>query len=350
MKVQELLEKGLNNFKLVDSYNIETTYTKHNVKIFKRNASPDIQKINEDEKLLIDFIVGSSRVSSFIVPEQSFENPKEILLEKLGLYKKPTTSKMVMGNIFEQYIADLLQYYEGDIEKTYHNKVNNKKVNTVISNMNTPYILLFNDVIPIKVTPDVEVIFPNETERYPLDLKFVSPYSFKSKELSLMPGQYVWQSVLQQIVFNKAKGYLFYVIGNEDIKIVEIERQGYLPFIDTLIENLKTFYNILEDSIGKSYDEIMEQYPEFVVKEPNRLPEVNRQEEEAEGTEDDEDMCIAYLRERETKKELDETLEKIRIYFKAKYNGYKKVRCGSYIVNIHPFNVRVSSVIEENEE
>jgi hypothetical protein len=342
------------------------------VDVYERNGKYNFgEGQDEIDANTINYWVGSSSISSLINPEASFTNSKSYLFEKLGLLKRPVTKPMLMGNLFEPYIYKLLCVYPLDIqdeEERLQIMLKRLKENSLVNNVkyiDNTYVLVFKispdeQGYPVRVTPDFTIVI--DGIEYPVDAKFVSRFSFNNKELSLTPSQYTWQSLMQQLAFNVNRGYLFYVIGNEDIQFVSIDRDHYTPFLQTIYSELEIFYNHLFNAKNYTFEQFFNlAYPDqsislydakyMLVMDEEKLEEMKNKVDSryAIGDMEDELKCVEYIKNQGIRSEAEGKMMDIKDYYKSKYPNFEGVELSNFTIKFKPkFNVKVKKVKNED--
>lgn len=343
------------------------------VDVYERNSKYNFgEGQDEIDANTINYWVGSSSISSLINPEASFMNTKSYLFEKLGLLKRPVTKPMLMGNLFEPYIYKLLSVYPIDIQndeerlKVMLKRLKEDLVVNDVDYIDNTYVLVFKSSpdeqgYPVRVTPDFTITI--DGVKYPVDAKFVNRFSFNNKELSLTPSQYTWQSLMQQIVFNANRGYLFYVIGNEDIQFVSIDRDHYTPFLQTIYSELEIFYNYLFNAKNYTFEQFFNiAYPDqsislydakyMLVMDEEKLEEMKNRIDSryAVGDMEDELKCVEYIKNQEIRSEAESKMTDIKDYYKTKYPNFEGIELSNFTIKFKPrFNVKVKKA-SNNEE
>ena len=338
------------------------------VDVYERNGKYNFgESQDETDVSTINYWVGSSSISSLINPEASFTNTKSYLFEKLGLLKRPVTKPMLMGNLFEPYIYKLLCVCPLDIqyeEERLQIMLKRLKEDFVVNDVNyidNTYVLVFKvstdeQGYPVRVSPDFTIVI--DGIEYPVDAKFVSRFSFNNKELSLTPSQYTWQSLMQQLVFNVNRGYLFYVISNEDIQFVSIDRDHYTPFLQTIYSELEIFYNHLFNAKNYTFEQFFNLvYPDqsislydakyMLVMDEEKLEEMKTKVDSryAVGDMEDELKCIEYIKNQGVRSEAEGKMTDIKDYYKSKYPNFEGVELSNFTIKFKPkFNVKVKKV------
>ena len=322
----------------------------------------------------IRWYVGSSSLASLIIPESSFMNTKSYLFEKVGLLKRPKSKQMILGNIMEPYLQTLLSCYDTTssddmvaLNNTYENIKNGLVVNDIRKEQHSYIVVIKDDEkdegYPVRVSPDF--ILTENNKEFPVDTKFVSRYSFKEKELTLAPSQYTWQSIMQQLVYDSDKGYLFYLIGNEDLKLVSINIDNYLAFLPTIYAELKTFYSLMLNAKKFTFEEFYSiAYPEQTIKlsDTNYIMVLSDEQKNeilnkvsslrAVGDMDDEAKCVEYIKHQSMKKDNETIMEEIKEHYRGKYPNYNEIELSNFIIRLKPrFGIKVkTSSIGDQED
>lgn len=269
--------------------------------------------------------VGSSEIG-VIIKSSSFKTPKELLLQKLGHLAAHRNSNMYIGLLYEKDIADKLRYFDTDIEQCYQNYVNNKPVRHIRKETNSfllHFLLDDGTDVPIVVSPDYLMTEDMTSDTYyPVDIKFVSYLS--SSYLTGKVSDYVWQSIMQQLCYDVKTGYLFYQIGNNDIKLTRIDIDDYLPFLDTILNEVAAFYQDLEKYRSASLSQILKDYyPEQIYEgeltSPIERPEI------VQGSEDDNPYVEKYVELRNYKSNIENAMKEVKTYILNRYPEAREI-------------------------
>jgi len=344
-------------YEKINSYTKKVNFNDIKIDVYKRKHKYEFEDQGMLDSKYLNLFIGASQVASLLVPEESFSNPKNMLLEKLNIIRKINTKQMILGRIFEEYLKDLLTYFDKDADSILENKLKGNRIREVAEIQNT-YIVFINDV-PIRVTPDFSIKI--EDKDIPVDTKFVNRISFNKKEMSMLPGQYVWQSIMQQLAMNTDFGLLFYLIANEDVVIQKIDLNEYLPFITTVSQNVDDFYKNVIDANTKARDEVINNYyTEYSIKlsgyevdNENVIYSNETYYENADdiaGDDQDYTMAVEYIKNRELKTEYEQKMESIKNNFRVKYPSHKNVICEDYIVVLKDrFNIKPVKPLRNQE-
>jgi len=215
--------------------------------------------------------VGSSELAT-LLNISSYHSKKELLLKKLGYLKQEMIPVMAAGHVLEPLLGDnILPYFEEDILKTYQNIKDNKKVRDVKKDNNV-YLLTFSSIdygdVSIIVSPDYV-----DNDNYPYDIKTMNPYSFNAYRNKPMAGDYIVQSLCQQLLFQKDYGYLFIFVSPSEIYLDKIRYEDYeVMIVNNLIPNLKEFYENLEKARNMELKDIINNFyidADFIFKQIN---------------------------------------------------------------------------------
>lgn len=294
------------------------------------------------EKLRFQYI-GSSQIG-VILNTSNFITRKQLLLTRLGHLEKQRNNQMYLGLLYEKDIADKLRYYDNDIESCYTNYINNNPIRHIRKEENV-YILHFNreddSKISIIVSPDylmTESLTSNEY--YPVDIKFVTFLSNAS--LTGNVSDYVWQSIMQQLCYQVNHGYLFYQIGNTDIKLTTIEMDNYSPFLDVVINEVYKFYQEIEYYRNKTLSEILSSYRPEEYYDGELTTPIERKEI-IEGNMEDNAYVEKYVELRHHKSMIDSAMKEIKTYIINRYPEAREIIFDRYrvsISNTNYFNVK----------
>ncbi len=223
--------------------------------------------------------IGSSEIAA-ICGLSKYKTRKDILLQKLGYEEKDINENMAAGHIFEPIVGNMiLPYYEENTVITYENIHNNKIVRNVKKDNSVYKVNIVHglDVVPIMVSPD----FVDTDTNIPYDIKVTNPFTFKSFKESTDIHDYIWQCILQQIVYDVNEGYLFFMVSPSQFELYKVIKSEYEPLLENLIGSLHSFYQELEYYKDKPYEEIIKTYD---INEMFSIPEIKDKNKEEELT------------------------------------------------------------------
>ncbi|GIU70088.1 MAG: hypothetical protein KatS3mg002_1324 [Candidatus Woesearchaeota archaeon] len=305
------------------------------------------QNSNDWYKLRKDYI-GSSEIAT-ILNLSKFSSIKELIIKKVFPEKidEKKSNRMIMGSILEPVIGDfILPYYENSLEQTIENYKQNKKIRNVVKD-DSVYIIKIKNIFYDKefniiVSPD----YIDTEEKIPYDIKTMTKFSYDAFISDTNPTDYIWQSIMQQIVYDSELGYLFIMIDANDIKLFEIRASEYLPMLDAIYNELDKFYSDIEFAKSIGYEEFMNKYIDIkfdtrhlddhtekeLIITKNNINEVFSNSKIIHNDVINNmsfdmliELCQKYIEMNEYKKELSKEEDKIKSIFKQIGNGYKNI-------------------------
>lgn len=304
-----------------------------NIKIEKRIFK------NTDEWLeLRKKLIGASEIAEAI-NISSYGNRAQLLLKKLGIVDIPRSKNIILGEIYEKYIADYFQYYEDDVEQTHQNFIKNLKKRTLIYEPYS-YVVNINDV-PFIVSPDYyEEI---ENRKIPYEIKFLSFWNNRSI-IDITSGRYAYQLLLQMLLYDSDHGYLCVQVANSDSNMYKIDRDKLLSVFDKVLEECASFYNELDElkklnDTKEIFSVLGERYRFFDLSNTERSDNAPPSKTPNVLDEKDIDTIQRYLEINKIRLELERNIAAIKKYFNIKYSPENVIENDRYIVKLKPFQI-----------
>ncbi len=257
---------------IVREYNLND----HRIKVYRFK---DIHTIKDKERWLKERskLIGSSEVG-IITNDSPYGNICELYLQKVFGKEVIENKEIMEGLVMEDVGIDLLRYYElydKNTEKirtsatidTYKNKIESKVINEVYADKQL-YILEIDNGLEstmLSVSPDAFITFREESGvlSFPVDIKRVGKYVYETLSSTGIGKRYMWQSFLQQLVYQSDMSYLFLMIFNNnglDLDHIQIYNSDLYPYLNTLITKCNRFYDNLQRYKGlMDYDLIVKE-------------------------------------------------------------------------------------------
>jgi predicted phage-related endonuclease len=188
---------------------------------------------------------------------------------KLGLYKQGNKNlRMYLGNMSEDLIGDIFNYWEKDKETTLRNlelkrKVRNvEALNSFATNAKYKHLSASLD----------RHFFCENLGWCAVELKNKTSQSYKEYENKTNPCELL-QLATQLLVSEYKKGYLVYLIDNADIEVMELTYEDALQMEATITKGVAKFYGNVQKS-RVVLNQIEEAKSNFNMKEVERLEQL----------------------------------------------------------------------------
>lgn len=305
--------------------------------------------------------VSSSEIAK-ILNVSRYSNAKEVLLKKLGYIKPEDTIYTIIGKETESVAAKLYTYYpKGESKQNDEIFLHNYRNNLVVNNIEKEshvfiieIVLNFTDSIFILVSPD----YYDTDLLAPVEIKTINEFSFSKFDKDKISYDYIFQSLLQQIVYGSDIGYLFYVVSNYNIVKKTIKLRDYiddfvisLPVIIEFIKILNhcrdrklSFKDVVSSFyIDENFDvgEVSE-YKKWI----DSLKAKDKSETSMEITENEEinklnDMLQNYNELNTKKNELEKECKKIKNIIKQAYIDKLYIKTDIVEVSLNPFRIKI---------
>ncbi len=297
--------------------------------------------------------IGASEIGTLLNIDP-YRNVKDLLLSKAFDPKETYSPQMYIGKLFEKDILDKFAYYEYDEKRTMGNYINNKRIREP-QKVEDSYILTI-DNISFLVSPDG--IIKEDDSIVPVETKFVSEFSIRKNNIGVSNGKYAWQSIMQQLVFNTDKGYIFTLVDNKAIHFDVVQKSKFIDLIPSMLKDAEMFYKYLneikEENLTVS-ETVSRYYPEI---KPTTLGlylnnEVYIQSNEnkvTEGDDEDANLALDYLKSTTKESQAKEMKEYIKNYFRIKYPAESTIVADIYKITLTPkFSIRITEPINIDE-
>lgn len=188
---------------------------------------------------------------------------------KLGLYKQGNKNlRMYLGNMSEDLIGDIFNYWEKDKETTLRNLELKRKVRNVeaLNSFATNSRYKF-----LSASLDRRFLDSN-LGWCAVELKNKTSQSYKEYENKTNPCELL-QLATQLLVSEYKKGYLVYLIDNADLEVIELTYEDALQMEATITKGVAKFYGNVQKS-RIVLNQIEEAKSNFNMKEVERLEQL----------------------------------------------------------------------------